>query len=136
MATGQNRLSTRFREPGTDPVSLQTPFWKILYLLHVSSLISSAEVVNVPASHDKRRKLPFAQCLLYNLGLQNGGQWVWRLCNMLEYLRQAFYREGICHRKTGPRNNWSAGPEFSSKIGPKEYVLGRRAKDLGFKVWV
>ena len=39
---------------GKDRVTFYTPFCEVFYLIHVSSLVSSREVVFVPAGHDKR----------------------------------------------------------------------------------
>ena len=43
---------------------------------------------------------------------------------------------GPRNKKIGSRNNWSPGPKFSRKIGPRVYVLGFRVKVLGFRVKV
>ena len=36
------------------------------------------------------------------------------------------FEDWSCHRKIGPWNNWSPGPKFLRKTGPRVYVLGFR----------
>ena len=48
---------------GTDRMSFHTPFCKVFNLIDVSSLVSSEEVVYIPAGHDKTLKRSFRPIL-------------------------------------------------------------------------